>query len=297
MNKKGYDSTSHGGVNTYSNLQKNQVFKQGNSYQNRSPYETKNNWKNDSAYSNNNNENFEIERPKYKRFNDLKILNEKMMHMANNTLSDDSHIEILSQGEKGEIKNILSERMIKVSLVPALVSFALGLVVTITDNIIITIFSTFVYFAIFARVFFYPAKLYYENIRHKTTSSAKLFFEEMDYWYKISVVKIYIYLVISSILMFIASFYQDEVIEFLISFFPNTNGINKDLTSDYLSSISFSVSLKLVALLNIVMLVVYSKFVNKEKSQAEKLLKDKKVKIRNETISRVQQIQKDKNAD
>ena len=290
-NSNEYNSAINGGVGKYSRLQDRQVYSGKDTYDGNNKYKKDSVYKNDSVYGEKDQRN---EDPKYKRFADLKILNENMMHMSNNTLPDDSRIEILSQGEKGEIKNILSYRILKISIVPALMSLALGLVVMLTDSYIVTLFSIFVYFAVLVRTFFYPAKLYYENIRYKTTKPARVFFEEMDYWYKVSVVKVYVYMVIASSIMFVASFYQDEIVELLIDKVISTPGFNSEFIYNYIASISFSIGLKGVAILNIVILVFYSKFANKEKDKAEADLQERMKKIRNETLSRVQQIQEDK---
>lgn len=290
-NSNEYNSAINGGVGKYSRLQDRQVYSGKDTYDSNNKYKKDSVYKNDSVYGEKDQRN---EDPKYKRFADLKILNENMMHMSNNTLPDDSRIEILSQGEKGEIKNILSYRILKISIVPALISLALGLVVMLTDSYIVTLFSIFVYFAVLVRTFFYPAKLYYENIRYKTTKPARVFFEEMDYWYKVSVVKVYVYMVIASSIMFVASFYQDEIVELLIDKVISTPGFNSEFIYNYIASISFSIGLKGVAILNIVILVFYSKFANKEKDKAEADLQERMKKIRNETLSRVQQIQEDK---
>jgi len=311
MNNNGFDSTTQTGVGRYSNLQKNQVYRDRDNFKNNDTYSSKNHWKNDDVYGNKNtwkkdnpyatndayrDDGRQKEKPKFKRFSDLKILNELMLHMSNNTLDEDSRIEILSQGEKGEIKNLLAYRIFKISLVPALSSLLLALVLIFTDNIVITLFGYMVYVGILIRTFFYPAKLYYENIKYKTTRPAKIFFEEMDYWYKISVVKVYVYLVIVSIVLFVVSFYQDEIIDWSLGLFTKSSvGLGTDLITTYLSTVSFSFGLKFLAFFNIIILVLYAKFVNKEKTQAELELRTRMKKIRNETISRVEQIQRDKN--
>jgi hypothetical protein len=301
----GYSSISQGSVGTYSNLQQGQVYKDKGGG-NKDPYAKKdtygigrNPYRQDSVYANNDSPYSEDDRilPKYRRFADLKILNEIMMHMSNNTLSDDSRIEILSQGEKGEIKNILSYRILKISIVPALLSLIFGLVVIISNSFTVILFTAFVFFALLVRTFFYPAKLYYENIKYKTTTPAKAFYEEMDYWYKISVVKVYIYLTIVSIFMFVVSFYEDEVILMFaqqIESFPKL--ANMEFVGEYFKTVSFGLGLKMIALFNVLLLVLYSKFANKEKDAAEIELREKMKKIRNETLSRVEQIQADKNS-
>lgn len=299
MNDNSFNSATQMGVGRYSNLQKNQVYRERDNFKNNDTFSSKNPWKKDNTYATNDvyrDDGRQKEEPKYKRFSDLKILNELMLHMSNNTLDEDSRIEILSQGEKGEIKNLLAYRIFKISLVPALSSLMLALIVIFTDNIMVTLFSCMVYMGILVRTFFYPAKLYYENIKYKTTRPAKIFFEEMDYWYKISVVKVYVYLVIVSIVLFIASFYQDEIIDWSLGLFTKSSvGLGTDWITAYLSTVNFSFGLKFLAIFNIVILVVYAKFVNKEKTKAELELRARMKKIRNETISRVEQIQKDKN--
>ncbi|WP_457748575.1 hypothetical protein [Sulfurimonas sp.] len=311
MNNNGFDSITQTGAGRYSNLQRNQVYRDRDNFKNNDTFSSKNPWKNDDVYGSKNpwkkdnpyasnnvyaDDGTQKERPKYRRFSDLKILNELMLHMSNNTLDEDSRIEILSQGEKGEIKNLLAARIFKISLVPALASLALAVVIVFTDNLLISLFAYMVYMGILVRTFFYPAKLYYENIKYKTTRPAKIFFEEMDYWYKISVVKIYVYLTIVSIILFVASFYQDEIIDAALGLFTKSSvGLGTDAITSYLSTVEFSFGLKFLAFYNILILVVYAKFVNKEKTQAELELRSRMKKIRNETISRVEQIQRDKN--
>ena len=309
MNNSLYSNKSNSS-DVYSNLNKGRVYQDRNSRQ-KDTFSNKNQWKNDDVYANKNpwekknpyasndvykDDATQKEQPKYKRFSDLKILNELMLHMSNNTLDENSRIEILSQGEKGEIKNLLAYRIFKISLVPALSSIILALVIIFTQNILISLFAYMVYLGILVRTFFYPAKLYYENIKYKTTRPAKMFFEEMDYWYKISVVKIYVYLTIVSIGFFIASFYQDEIIDASLRLFTNSSiGLGTDEITQYLSTVEFSLGLKILAFFNIFLLVLYARFVNKEKTQAEIELRERVKKIRNETISRVEQIQRDKN--
>ncbi len=301
-----YSSSKGGSVGTFSNLQKNQVYNgkeafgskdiysSKNNFASNDTYSSKNPWRTDSSYGKDDAQ--EKVFPKYKRFSDLKILNENMMHMSNNTLPESTRIEILSQGEKGEIKNILSYRILQIALAPALSSLAVAAVIMFSGSLLISLFALFVYIGILVRTFFYPAKLYYENIKYKTTKPALRFFEEMDYWYKISVVNVYVYLVIVSIVIFVLSFYEEKVVSFAIKTLlsaPNT--IGSGTIKNYLESISFSWEFKAFAVFNIGMLAFYSRFVNKEKSLAEMQLKERMKQIRNETLTRVQQIQADKN--
>jgi len=291
-----YDST-HGSVGAYSNLQKNQVYKNQDKFGNKDVYSSKNNWKNDNIWAKNDvyGKEQEKERPRYRRFSDLKILNENMMHMSNNTLPEDTRMEILSQGEKGEIKNILAGRIFKVSFVPALSTLAVGTIVVFTDSVMLTLFSFFVYLGILVRTFFYPAKLYYQNVKLKTSKAAILFFEEMDYWYKLSVVNVYVFLVIASLAMVFASFYEEEVALAVLSLSqPSITSLGADSIEEYAKTISFSVSLKILAVLNIIILVLYSKFVNSEKDKAEEELKVRMRQIKNETLTRFQQVQEEK---
>ena len=298
----GYNSANLS-VGAHSNLQHKQVYKDQGNYKNQDTYGSKNAYKTDSVYGSKDPygkdevyDKDEVLRPKFKRFSDLKILNENMMHMSNNTLSDESRIEILSQGERGEIKNLLSSRILKIAFVPALSSLALGFLLVLSSSFLIGLFGLLVYMGLLVRTFFYPAKLYYENIKFKTTKPANAFFEEMDYWYKISVVNIYVYLIIVSIILFVISFYQDELIEKSIEILSGANGkIRSEKVENFLSAISFGITLKLLAVFNIGVLVMYSKFANKEKEIAEGKLLVRMRAIRNENLSRVQQVQADKN--
>ena len=215
--------------------------------------------------------------------------------MSNNTLPDDSRIEILSQRDKGEVKMILAKRITTISTVPALVSFIFAFILVLTDNFIITLFAILIYITILVRVFFYPAVLYYENVKLRTTKPAKIYFDEMDYWFKLSVVKVYVSVVIASILIFVASFYEEELINVVINSFSIKNNLIPSSAVDFVKEISFSYSLKILAFSNILMLVGYSKFINKEKKKNQDILDERMKKIRNETMTRVEQIQADKN--
>jgi hypothetical protein len=308
---KGYNNSSGGAVGTYSNLQSDQVFRNRNDFKNNDMSSNKNQWKNDDVFSSKNpwkkdnpyasnnvyeEDGVQKEQPKYKRFSDLKILNELMLHMSNNTLDENSRIEILSQGEKGEIKNLLATRILKIALIPALTSLLMGCIFMFSENFILDIFVYMVYVAILVRTVFYPAKLYYENIKYTTTRPAKMFFEEMDYWYKVSVVNIFVFLTVVSLSLFILSFYQEEIINEILKFIPTYSIASKiDKLTAYLSTINFSTDLRLLVMFNVLVFFSYIKFINNEKSKEELELKNRLKKIRNETISRVEQIQQDKN--
>ena len=304
-----WGSSSGSNQSAFSNTYRDQVnrskdvFSSNNAFGSNNAYANKNIWRDDNPYKTENVYGSDDDKtaPKYKRFSDLKILNENMMHMSNNTLPEESRIEILSQGEKGEIKNVLSYRIFQIAFVPALSSLAFGLLIIFTNSVFITMFGLFVYLGILVRTFFYPAKLYYENIKYKTTKPARAFFEEMDYWYKISVVNIYIYLVITSIFLFVASFYQDDLVTYLYGVLDidmkTTAGKSLTFQEKIISNIEFSTSLKVLALFNIVLLVIYARFANKEKSEAEKVLKERMRLIRNESLSRYMQVQEDKNSE
>lgn len=232
---------------------------------------------------------------KYTRFNDLKLLNEQMINLANNMQAEESPLEVLSQGQRGEIKVLLMRRVGKLSFLPAISALLLTLTIILTNHILITLVALIFYFFVIGRVFFYPAKLYYENIQYKTSKHAEIFYEEMDFWYKLGVVNTIISLLFISILTFILMFFEDYVINIFINFSNNATSGIKDFLSNYVTSISFSYSLFFVFVLYVGTIIIYMKFINKEKRRNEVIRQERLRSIRNETMSRVEQIQTDKN--
>lgn len=298
-----YSSDQHG---VYSTLVSDQVYnKDGktggvNPYTNNGTqaYAKNQNWDKAKIYREQQNQaNLGSEIPiKYKRFNDLKILNEQIINLSNNMQPEESPLEVLSQGQKGEIKNLLWSRIWKISFAPALSAIVLNLVVMFGDFMIATLFAFAFYIYVIGRTFFYPAKLYYENIQHKTTRHAKLFFEEMDFWYKMSVVKILAYMIFVIIATLVLAIYEDAIVDFMLTYFVNTSRIKEQqLLINYLSNISFSGTFVFLSLIYLLTIVAYFKFINQEKAKNEALLKVKLKNIRNQTMSRVEQIQADKN--
>jgi len=290
----GYDSA-------FDNLAKQETFRdrspygnksaygvERNPFQSRSPYENKNNDQNKQVN--------EKDKRKYLRFNDLKLLNEFMVHLANNTLPDGSRIDILSQGMLGEIKNILSSRIFKIAIIPALMSIVMALLFALSGYFILDAFGMLVYIAILIRVFYYPAKLYYSNIRYTTCLPAKTFFEEMSYWFKMSVFNTYGSMITVAILLFVLSFFQEPIINYFLTHIGHISSslIHTNKITKYIANISFSISWKLFPLFMIFLLFLYAKFVSREKTHneaiKEKILKE----IRNETISTVRAIQEDR---
>jgi hypothetical protein len=232
---------------------------------------------------------------KYTRFNDLKLLNEQMINLANNMQTEESPLEVLSQEQRGEIKVLLMKRVGKLSFLPAITALLLTLTIILTDYILITLIVLIFYFFVLGRVFFYPAKLYYENIQYKTSKHAEIFYEEMDFWYKLGVVNTFISIFVISVITFILIFFEDYVINILIDLSNNATSGTKDFLSNYVTSISFSYSLFFAFVLYIGTIIIYMKFINKEKSRNEVIRQERLKSIRNETMSRVEQSQTDKN--
>ena len=283
----------------YSSLLSDQVYNKhgrtggSNPYNNNnSTYANKQNWDKSKIYQNSENINFENKR--FPRFNDLKILNEQMINLANNMQSIDSPLEVLSQGQKGEIKNILMTRIFKISLAPALSALSLSLLVIFTNHLIITLLSLLFYVFVIGRTFYYPAKLYYENVQYKTTKHAELFFEEMDYWFKISAINTIVWFLMVAIFSFIMIFFEENIINVVLSITKSLKGESVVYLINYAESISFSTAMFFLFILYISTIIVYFKFINNEKSKNEKLRQERLKNIRNETMSRVEQIQADK---
>ena len=302
VNNSNQTTNNHasGGGMGYSSLLSDQVYNQNgrtggaNPYNGgKSTYADKQNW--DKAQIYKDAETGEVVVRKYKRFNDLKLLNEQMINLANNMQPDDSPLEVLSQGQKGEIKNLLIGRIFKISFLPAIAVLLLTLTLVLTDHLLVTLSTLMLYIFIMGRTFFYPAKLYYENIQYKTTTHAKVFFEEMDFWFKTSVVNTLVLFSITSFVSLIIIFFEENIINLVVSISKNMKGSTHDMLLDYASSISFTYSLSFAIILYISTILFYFKFINKEKEKNE-IIKESRIKdIRNQTMSRVEQIQADKN--
>lgn len=293
-------STGNKGLGTYSSLAQRQVYSKNASAGGQNPYRDDNNWASKNPYANNRGAYAGVEKgssfegKKYKRFNDLKLLNEQMMNLSNNMQPDESPLEVLSQGQKGEIKNLLGRRVFKLSILPALAAFLLTTTAILSNSLVFVILAFFMYVFVMGRIFFYPAKLYYENIQCKTTRHAKLFFEEMDFWFKLGVVNTYIYFSIVAIFTFLTIFFEDYILSIFKSIANKSSGsVNEGIIS-YVNNMSFAMSLFILFLIYILTIFLYIKFVKKEKLINEEKLKKKLKDIRNQTMSRVEQIQSDK---
>ena len=261
-----------------------------NVYQSQSPYS-----KDDSPYRQQEQLKQEKKEKKYLRFNDLKLLNEFMMHLANNTLADNSRIDILGQGMLGEIKNLLADRIFKIAIIPALMSIILALTFAVSKYFVIDTFALLIYLGVLVRVFYYPAKLYYANIRYTTCLPAQTFFDETKYWFRMSVFHTFASMIIVAVLLFVLSFFQHSIIQFLLFHFGHISAtLGTQKINKFIASISFSISWKIFPLFIIFLLFFYVKFINKEKkineAIKEKILKE----IRDETISPVKAVQENR---
>jgi hypothetical protein len=288
------------GTGAYSSLLSDQIYNKHGRTGGQNPYkednktyQEKQNWEKAPIYKDAQTNAEPVK--KFKRFSDLKIINEQMISLANNIQSDNSPIEVLSQGQKGEIKNLLGVRILKISWLPSIAIVILTGTLVFTDYLLFTLMALVIYFYILGRTFFYPAKLYYENIQYTTTEHAKLFFEEVDFWYKTGVVQTLLLFIISIICSFIILFYEDNLVNFILNIANSSRDSMKQILIHYASTISFTYSLVLAIVLYIVTILMYFKFINKEKEKNTKLLIARIKDIRNQTMSRVEQIQMDKN--
>lgn len=286
------------GLSPYSNNSQRGVYSKNGGTQN--PYRESNVYANNSPYAKNNNFSGKEVDPlkeikKYKRFNDLKILNEQMINLSNNMQPEESPLEVLSQGQKGEIKNLLGARVFKISMLPAISAFILTTTAIISNSMIFVILAFFIYIFIIGRTFFYPAKLYYENIQCKTTRHAKLFYEEMDFWFKLGVVNIYIYLSIAALGTLITIFFEEKILSFFLNIANKSSGSIKDSFVPYVENMSFSASLFIIFLFYISTMLFYFRFISKEKDVNQEKLNKKIKDIKSQTLSRVEQIQENKN--
>jgi len=294
------NSYASNNLGPYSSLLQDQVYNKNSQTGGKNPYSDpqnsvyakKQNWEEPKIYQ----QKDIAQKPQgYRRFHDLKILNEQIINLANNMQPEESPLEVLSQGQKGEIKNLLWARIWKISLLPALSAMLLTISVILTNYLLITLFMFTIYVYIVGRTFFYPAKLYYENIQFKTTKHARLFFEEMDFWFKLGVVKILIYFAVVILFTFIMVFFEDTVVTHLLELIKYTDNSVKQPVLNYISTISFSYTLLVLVFIYTGTIFLYFKFINQEKTKNDELLKIKLKHIRNQTMSRVEQIQADKN--
>lgn len=298
----GYDSP-------FDNLARKETFRNRSPYNSNDPFSSKSPYSNkspygpeqspyankQSPYAKQNEHVNEKEKKKFLRFNDLKILNEFMVHLANNTLPNNSRIDVLSQGLLGEIKNILADRIFKIAIIPALVSIVLALVLALTNNFLIMAIAVLIYLGILVRVFFYPAQLYYSNIRYTTCVPATTFYEEMEYWFKMSVFNTFGSMITVAILLFVGSFFQQDIVNYLIAHLGHVSATSSFAHSftKYLATISFSISWKVLSIGIFLILFLYSKFVTRAKQINEEIRDSILEEIRNETISSISKIQQD----
>jgi hypothetical protein len=280
----------------YSSLLSDQVYNKHGRTGGSDPYKSSNeayskkqDWKKSSVYEDT--KEYHDSR-KYKRFNDLKLLNEQMINLANNLQPSSSPLEVLSQGQKGEIKDILMYRITKLSFVPLLFASIVVLNIIFIDSFFVTFMLLVIFVYVAVKILFYPAKLYYENVQYKTTKHAVLFYEEMDFWFKLSVANSLVSLFVLSIVSFVVAFYEERVVEVVLNLSKYSS--QKDVITNYAANISFSYSLTLFSLSIIAMILFYFRFINYEYEENEKLKKQRSRDIENETVSRVRQIQKNK---
>lgn len=294
------NSYASNNLGPYSSLLQDQVYNKNSQTGGKNPYSEpqnsvyakKQNWEEPKVYQ----QKEMVQKSQgYRRFHDLKILNEQIINLSNNMQPEESPLEVLSQGQKGEIKNLLWARIWKISLLPALGALLLTLTVILTDYLLVTLLMLTIYVYLVGRTFFYPAKLYYENIQFKTTKHARLFYEEMDFWFKLGVVKILMYFALVIIFTFVMIFFEDTVVANLLKISQYTDNTVKQGFLNYISTVSFSYSLLFLVLIYIGTIFLYFKFINQEKTKNDELLKIKMKHIRNQTMSRVEQIQADKN--
>lgn len=295
-NTRASNATYNNNQSVHGSLLSDQVYNKHGTTGGKTPYSNNNNYEDnqkwDEAKIYQTRDSSSVELRKYKRFNDLKLLNEQMINLGNIIQSENSPLEILSQGQKGEIKNLLMRRISKISFVPAIFYFLLVAIIVLTDYLLLTIIALGVYIFIIGRTFYYPAKLYYENVQFNTSPHAELFFEEMDFWFKMSVINTLVSLIILTIISIVGIFFEDSFINIIISISKSvTNPQIKEYLENYLTTINFSMSLFLAVLLNIAIILIYFKFINNEKTRNEALRKERSKNIRNQTKSRVQQIQ------
>lgn len=294
------NSYASNNLGPYSSLLQDQVYNKNSQTGGKNPYSEpqnsvyakKQNWEEPKVYQ----QKEMVQKSQgYRRFHDLKILNEQIINLSNNMQPEESPLEVLSQGQKGEIKNLLWARIWKISLLPALGALLLTLTVILTDYLLVTLLMLTIYVYLVGRTFFYPAKLYYENIQFKTTKHARLFYEEMDFWFKLGVVKILMYFALVIIFTFVMIFFEDTVVANLLKISQYTDNTVKQGFLNYISTVSFSYSLLFLVLIYLGTIFLYFKFINQEKTKNDELLKIKMKHIRNQTMSRVEQIQADKN--
>jgi len=265
----------------YSRLMEKQVYRDNNAYkeENNKAFES------NSAYS-------DKQRIKLARFNDLKILNENLINLSNNLIKNESPLTILSQREKGEVKNILGKRVFVISFTTAFVSLLFACVIFFSNHsLVIMAFFAF-YIFIIGRTFYYPAKLYYENIQFITNKHATLYFEEMDYWWKLSVANMIMALLISSIALLYVATFEYDIVYYLTELVKSKN--NNLHLINYISHLSFSTGFTYLAIFNFLIIIMYFKFINKEKAISLQEQEERIKASRNETLSRVQQIRADK---
>lgn len=288
-----------GNGSAYSSLMSDQVYNKNgrsggqNVYAGKSPYENNKNvhqdtqdWSHAPIYGQGGESGSQT---KYTLFSDLKILNEQMINLANNMQPDDSPLAVLSQGIIGEIRVLLGKRIWGTSFVPAFILLIIATVLMFNSIGIISIIAIFLYLTVTAGVLFHPAKLFYENGQYKTNKFANEFYEEMDFWFKQGIVNSFVSSTLVSIAI-IAIGLNEETIILIVS-----SNLGEGMLQDYVSTISFSTSMYLLASSNFGMFFLYFKYINKQKEVSEIKRKERSKLIRNETLSRVEQIQADKN--
>jgi len=287
--------------NVYSqqNIYRNDdVYRDNNPYNQRNVYRQDNVYKKDNVYKRNDvyaRQNGTIKQEKnekYTRFNDLKLINEQIISLSNNTLADDAPIEVISQGMRGEIKNLLSTRILKISFIPSIFILLIAINLIVLDKFLITFILLILYVIILVRFMFFPAKLFYENIKYTTNKYALQFYEEVDYWFKISSINTILFLFASSLIVFVGSFFEDSLVKFLLEnlHISNNTILNSTAQTEFVKNIHFSISMKLLALVPILTIIAYFFFINKEKRINELEKKKRIMNINKEIKTRAEQI-------
>ncbi len=238
-----------------------------------------------------------VDTSKYKYFNDLKILNEIMIDYSNNMQPDNSPLQMLSQGQESDIRLMLMGRLKKTSFISSFLLFLISIVAIFSNLSIISILSFIFYISIVGGTLFYPAKLFYENVQYKTNKTAELYYDEMDYWFKIGVVNFIGSIIFMTIVLLVVSFFEDKLL-LIISELVLNNTMDESFRSSleiYISKMGFTGEFIFFSVLNIAIIFTYFKFINRQKTNAEIMRVKRIIKIRNQTMSRVEQVQDDKN--
>jgi len=238
--------------------------------------------------------NFNLEDKKYSYYNDLKILHDEMIYLSNSSVSS-KIITILSKGQIAEIKMKLMKTILFSPFKSFFIIIFASIVLFFSNNGLVNLLAYMITIIIIWSYFLYPTKLLYNNVGLCVNEESNLFFKEMEFWFNTGVNLTKALFTISIMIIATILYYQDIIKEFLIKYIINSN--NTYLIS-YFKSIG-GLNSKLGILIALIVIMIISYFIIK-KSEVDTGLKirDEKIKsIRNEKISRVEQIQNDKNND